>query len=1273
MTAQIVSKLAKFLQTGLKEGSTIAGERIEKEALRHGVKPEELRYAELPIDRSKRYTPEELTQLESQRSDVFGESNRYNDDTDYSEYVPESIRAAAKRPLGNYQERVLTFSNRGSAEQGSRYTSGHYPDEAAENYLMHTRFVDTPEIFDGTPSRVLVEIQSDLHQAGRQSGYGVLSAEAEAAVKYRYDVIAELSAELDATADPKEISRLNKLLQVEYNELSKLTGQPDHMVDFLVSEASSADELLSEFALHSAPKSPWQDSWLRKGIERELVDAYNQGLEQVAIPISGNKEALAKANRGAGVQKWHETEVLNTAKKVAKQTNSEFKEVTKDGITYAVIKPTGPFKATLYASPAAAYFAARSAFDEGYSEDEVRAYAEQNGYDYEELKAASDKIAEARKDGYSDDEIKQYLEQSVPALSEAETVEHQSPPLALTPSVQQAMAPTDLGMPASEIGNMLTQVSEGVARPKSDKEQARMQGLYEEAQRIIATGEDTRPWYRRWTEVPPETRVKLVEEQKGSAYAELISDAGLPIDKIVANLQTVYPNMTSVFTRTGAWFGNEADWRLANEAQMQSRKKIVEAAKDIPEFAARGLTLIWEAPTGDDYGNAFTDDGDFYVVDREGQKTLVTPGFFDSIRSEGYEISGAIAGGITGATAGARVPGPPLVKAGSSLLLSILGASGGSAVGSQLDYLENAIELQQNLEGQTAAARALSAGQASVIGDVIAWPIAKGLGAGAKSLGQLKDRLLNGREYEELKRLFFVSDDELEAMRQGLLKVTELPGNTQEQRIAALALTKPGAEDLMRQVSAVDPQASRAVSASIDARAKEVLRSADELADDQMARLLQEDLTNYTTDVKAFYQAVKEQAASAPRTTQFTFNFNELGIEPALEAMEKEIVDAPAVERFLRRAHVIRSRSDARTFADLLELRQLVNEFKFGSGMKRATDLKIFNDVLTKIDTAIDQGADVVFDSPQQWKAQYAAARAKYAEMKQLERNVLARALRRPGLDTDSAVRAITRYMSASDETFSDVLKILPQQAREKVEGSAIKALAEKYTTGVGEGMRATHFPLLADELSKMPFTTKDARRMQAALIKMGEVFKNDVALARHTGNIVIPKEQSYLTTDPVVRLHYAFASSVFNYVRRLAPGEQNRALALIMKTADLLENPLNAKTSKELADLAGADVDVVPSIVQMQQAAARQTATQKDPMAAKIKLWGDSNTLSLKGSGTPSQVIPMHRIATLQQVNTLAAKYGINPADKKAMDWALKQEGFVAVAQGTEKVRLLK
>jgi len=67
----------------------------------------------------------------------------------------------------DYAEKVLTFSDKGARPDVSRFTSEHYP--GIPDYLLHTRV--TTDTVNGVDSHVVLEIQSDLHQMGRQQGY----------------------------------------------------------------------------------------------------------------------------------------------------------------------------------------------------------------------------------------------------------------------------------------------------------------------------------------------------------------------------------------------------------------------------------------------------------------------------------------------------------------------------------------------------------------------------------------------------------------------------------------------------------------------------------------------------------------------------------------------------------------------------------------------------------------------------------------------------------------------------------------------------------------------------------------------------------------------------------------------------------------------------------------------------------------------------------------------------------------------------------------------
>jgi len=52
---------------------------------------------------------------------------------------------------------------------------------------------------------------------------------------------------------------------------------------------------------------------------------------------------------------------------------------------------------------------------------------------------------------------------------------------------------------------------------------------------------------------------------------------------------------------------------------------------------------------------------------------------------------------------------------------------------------------------------------------------------------------------------------------------------------------------------------------------------------------------------------------------------------------------------------------------------------------------------------------------------------------------------------------------------------------------------------------------------------------------------------------------------------------------------------------------------------------------------------------------------------------VPIHRIASADMIKQVSEATGINLADKKALDMALKERGYMAAQLGADKVRLLE
>ncbi|AWD90286.1 tail tape measure protein [Dickeya phage Amaethon] len=908
-------------------------------------------------------------------------------------------------------------------------------------------------------------------------------------------------------------------------------------------------------------------------------------------------------------------------RQLARETGAVYSETQYNGQRHAVLRASDVPPVNLDNDS----FKAADAISQGYQPAEVQKYLKEQGYEDVELNkiiTQAGQINTARENGYDDDAIRNYINDTKTQVTE----QTKSPK-----AVQDAP-----GWEASSLGN---------SNAPQDS------------------------WYdklRNFTRGVDQTAVASILP-KAEADAVIRSTEEVSAEELLTSLQVIAPSMVSMTTRTAGFFGNQEAALKAESAANASREKIVQLA------AKRGLQLEW------------SDEAGTFVANTPSGVVPVDDSIWDSLLAQGGEITGGITGGIAGARMGgsAGASAGPWGALGGAAIGSVLGAAGGSALGAQYDYLYQAIKLQENLEGSVMANKAMTAAEASVVGDIIGFGVFKSGAAFVKTFKRVKDFVVDGNSagaYKALKEYEFISDDQAANMVSALTRLqadgTAAVKNEAEAAIRAGALTQPGSEGLVQAAASFNPKVGAAVAKSIDTRAKDLLETTGAASGEDLGRILREDLGNFVSDVKMQFHNVKAQAAQSPRAANFRFDYDNLAINPVLSTLQKNIMDPTVLEKFMLQASKVRDMADGRTFSDLLDLRQLVNEFRFNKNITKAKDFSTLTTVIRDIDKEIERGANYVFDKPNNWLSEFAQARINYAKMKNIEENVMYKALNKEGANAEDITRNLTRYISAVDGTFTNLVKELPTHMRARVENAAVDNLANKYTVGAAEGIRATNFPALARELAAVQLTTPYARQLKAAIGEMAEVFKNDVPLSRITSNIQVPKFQSYLTTDAVARVKYEIASGIFNYAKTLLPGKAQSMLALVRKSSQLLENPLNAKTMREVMDLTAGKVDISPQVLKLQQEAARAAAAGKDTSMPRVRLYGKGSTLSVKAASEGQQAdrtIPVHRIATAQDVSRIAAQSGINVADTKVLEDVLLSQGYKAIQQGTDRVRLLK
>jgi hypothetical protein len=1219
MFEPLIKSVLKETIKELPEDFAMKSQSVVPTFLKKGVKQEELEYANLAIPEGK-VTKKDLVDAEAKRQDKFTVSSNTRYD----------LVTIDKKGVNNptYRTKVLQYGD-ASQPDNTGYTSAHFTEP---NYLAHTRVYD--DTLDGTPTRILTEIQSDLHQQGRQVGYGGTNLD-----------LGELRTLSSLVADGSDDEAVDLATRMGWVEDDGDIG------------AWAFDK--TETATANVPKSPYEKTWLRKGIERELVDAVNEGHSQLAIPISGEVKDLV---RSEGVQKWYETQVLDTAKKVAKQTNSEFKivkervsanadfsvppfevlaaqhtsrdlatlakelsgtlpddlvdeaetiaeaiiknkpawyqesvgaygyEIDNKVVEYAVIKPKGPFSTTLYSTPVAGAFVAYQALQAGMTEDEVVSKLQKEyKYDEEDI-----------------DDIKRRL-----AVIDKAT--------------------------------------------KAGLDEQTIRAKMEEREKLPEQIESIPPKY----EFDPKS--DFAARPKGQAYTQLVGENEMTAEQLVSSLKVLHPTLVSdLRTSLPALVGDTEALQRYNLARESSRNRIVKIAKD-----SYGLDLVWQP---DEVGF------ETWYAQTENGLVKVEPSVWEDLKKQTGEISGGMAGAIAGAKAGAALPLPGAWKGVTGIVGGALGGWLGASAGSQFDYLYQAINMQEDIDAEAMAYKALNATELAAVGEAVGYPVVKSIGMAWKGVIKAKDHIMYGESkaaYQSLKDTLFLDDSQIEAIVTQLEKHATLEGNKYQKAIHAVTLTEPGMQDLVRAAGASVPTASSATAKVVIDRAEQVLAATADLTDEQVPRMFAQDLANYTRDVKDQYRAVKERATKSPFSNRIKFNFDAIAVMPVLERLAPKITDPAVKERFLNQMTHIGSMSESRNFSDLLELRQITNDFLYNKRIIKADDKDTIRAVIKNIDSVIEGTAKYVVNEPETWLDDWAKARTSYSKMKGVERTAMYRAVfdkdgkMRP-VEPKTVVKALGKYITAIDGSFEDVMSHLPKKGREMYEGAVIDALATRFAAGEEIGARAIHFPMLADELNKINFTTPNARATKAALLELSETFRNDVWLAKTSGQITIPKFQSYLTTDPVVRAKYEVASGVFNWIKSKAPGDANRQLALVRATAKVLAEPLNAKAFKEVQSEVFDNANLSKQLLDLQQQAARDYKSVADKDSLKIKI--DSAGKFTKSSGT---TIAKHRIVTLQQAKEIADQNSLT-LDSKALDSVLKQYGYEAVLVGTDRVRML-
>ena len=628
--------------------------------------------------------------------------------------------------------------------------------------------------------------------------------------------------------------------------------------------------------------------------------------------------------------------------------------------------------------------------------------------------------------------------------------------------------------------------------------------------------------------------------------AEQQSQVGLETKKgaqdVVGSVENIHNKYSTLLkTAKGLW-NEDARIEAANETNLVKQEVV-------NELARKG------------YENAqFNEDGEL-TVEKDGMSIPVDTNFLQDMYKTKAELAGAIGGYAVGNVLGGRA-GPVGAVAGR-----YLGSATGAALGKGADILINQLDLIKKVDNKLLTDQMVEAGVfdavAGVVGDIALRP-AIGFARWTKRIyDNIVAQNMPGA-LREARNFYNVSDSQADEIVIELEKlVGDIGGSAEEKQLKALVITQPGGEHIAQKANIFNASSSINFSRQVFDRAKNLLERTKSLSADNTQAILKDGLDSYTKEVKTFYNKVKE---STDEFTQgYQFDFDAIGLQPLLAKIGADIKDPVVEQRFASLITKIGDITEGRTFRDLIDLRQVVNDVKFSSNTLSISDKKTLDTVLGSIDNEIKRASDVYIPNSKEWQQSWSIAKVTYSDMKKMENNVLYKALTRPGINEDRTIKLLSKYISAGDNTFFEVMEKLPKNVRTRIDGSVLNELTEKFTAGMVGGNRAVNFPMLSAELKKVRWTSPQAKQTVRIVHRLAEVFKNDVNLARFTGNIEIPRVQQALTTDLAAKIKYSIASDIFSKLRQLLPGGQGDAIAFIRHTADVMENPLNNKAIQDM------------------------------------------------------------------------------------------------------------
>lgn len=752
----------------------------------------------------------------------------------------------------------------------------------------------------------------------------------------------------------------------------------------------------------------------------------------------------------------------------------------------------------------------------------------------------------------------------------------------------------------------------------------------------------------------------------------------------IKDLRDLYDNLYYKHSTTGksivGFFGNK-------ELAIEARREVNQLNKSIASKLQQDGFDAYINPNN----------GDIMYRDANGMEHPVDSSMLNGLYNSKNEIVGSMAGAATGAKRGGEigqyvggvvggiagnltglgavlpeelltVPGGAAVgKYVGMTIGGITGGAGGAAVGRGTDLLLNSAQLKEELETKLVMQQmkdaAIFDGVANIVGSSFFRLGKEGYKGVMNSFKYFTSGNTKGA-YRALLDNMEITDEQAKEIVSLFESTTgaKAAGNTLEEKaVSVVSTTQQGVtESFIRKVAAQNPRVATSIVKDINTRAKDIYTAINNVSGERVGARVQEDLNKYVKDVKSLYGDVKKQAVDVIGPTDFRFDAEQLSLEPVMKSLENKFSGSVNREKFLGYASRIANASEDRTFNGLIELRQAVNDFKYSKTGLLPVDKEALDAVINKIDGQINKAVKTYMpDQAGEWQKWWKTAKTEYAKMKQLEENVLFNALTKEGTDPTYLDKQLTKYINATDDTFSKVLEKLPPKRRSEIEAKVIDTLTKKYTVGDVTSSQGINFPALSTALKDFALETPQAKGLAKVIDEYAKVFKNDQNLVKLTGSVSTNKMSGILTDDVVVVAKLSFVRAAFDAIQKYVPTETGRNIALADKMSKLLRDPMNVKFADDYIKSLPKDAreEALPLLKQMRQAMAetgqgkpsdfkfmyKQTKSGKLTVTDGALGKGIYLREGVKNADPASKVVRhevnMSRMATLQDISSIVGR----------------------------------